>query len=362
MPGRDASVTRKAYRVGAALAIVAVIGLVEARLGKVNHTTAALTLLLAVLGIAARWGLAESLSAAVAAMLSFNYLFLPPVGTWSIADPENWVAFAAFVLTATVASQIPANAKRRAAAQAHAEEAANRAEAARQSEEAKSAMLDALAHEFKTPLTAIKAAVSSLLTAEPSAAAQKELLQVVDEETDRLTWLVSESVQLARIEAGRMEVRKRPQPVAHLIGEAVSRMAGALESRPVAVRVSQGLPSVAADRELILIVLRQLLDNAAKYSPAGSPIAVTASERNGSIAVTVADQGLGIPEADVKRMFDRFYRGQYAREKTAGTGMGLAIAREVVRGHGGEIRANSRAGQGTEVTFTLPLAGREMFS
>ena len=151
------------WRVCLSLAIVTGISLAEFRLGRVNHTTVALTLLLAVLAIATRWGLTESLAASVVGMLCFNYMFLPPVGTWSIADPENWVALVTFVVTAAVASHLSASAKRRAAAQAHAEEAAERAEAARQSEEMKSAMLDALAHEFKTPLTAIKAAVSSLL-------------------------------------------------------------------------------------------------------------------------------------------------------------------------------------------------------
>ena len=207
----------RTLRVCLSLGIVTGISLAVSRLGRVNHTTVALTLLLAVLAIATRWGLVESLVASVAGMLCFNYLFLPPVGTWTIADPENWVTLVTFVVTATVASQLSASAKRRAAAQAHAAEAASRAEAARQSEEMKSAMLDALAHEFKTPLTAIKAAVSSLLSEESAEPANKELLQVVNEEADRLTWLVDESVQIARIEAGRMEVREQPQAVVTLI-------------------------------------------------------------------------------------------------------------------------------------------------
>jgi two-component system sensor histidine kinase KdpD len=165
---------RRILRVCLSLAIVTGISLAEFRLGRVNHTTVALTLLLAVLAIATWWGLLESLVASLAGMLCFNYLFLPPVGAWTIADPQNWVALITFVGTATVASQLSASAKRRAAAQARAEESASRAEAARQSEEMKSAMLDALAHEFKTPLTSIKAAVSSLLGDASAAPAHKE--------------------------------------------------------------------------------------------------------------------------------------------------------------------------------------------
>jgi K+-sensing histidine kinase KdpD len=347
------------WRVCLSLAIVTGISLAEFRLGRVNHTTVALTLLLAVLAIAAWWGLLESLVASVAGMLCFNYLFLPPVGAWTIADPENWVALITFVGTATVASQLSASAKRRATAQARAEEAASRAEAARQSEEMKSAMLDALAHDFKTPLTAIKAAVSSLLGDESAAPAHKELLQVVDEEADRLTWLVDESVQIARIEAGRMKLRKQPQAVAQLIREALERMAGALESRVVEVHASNAIPPVPADCELVLIVLRQLLDNAVKYSPPGSPIVIGAAEKGASVVVTVTDCGPGIPQADLNRVFEKFYRGPRARERVPGTGMGLAIAREIVRGHGGDLSVVSRTGQGSEFSFALPLAGRE---
>ncbi len=359
MPKPSVRSAQLILRVCLSLLIVTGVSLTEFRLGGLNHTTVALTLLLAVLAIATWWGLAESLVASVAGMLCFNYLFLPPVGTWTIADPENWVALIAFVVTATVASQLSASAKRRAAAQAHAEEAASRAEAARQSEEMKSAMLDALAHEFKTPLTAMKAAVSSLLADESASAADKELLQVVDEETDRLTWLVDESVQIARIEAGRMELRKRPQAVARLIHEALDRMASALESRTVEARVGDAIPPVLADGELVLIVLRQLLDNAVKYSPPDSPIVIEASERDGSVVVTVIDCGPGIPEEDLSRLFEKFYRGPHAREKVPGIGVGLAIAREIVRGHGGDIRVVSYPGRGSEFSFVLPLRDQE---
>jgi two-component system sensor histidine kinase KdpD len=335
------------------------IGLAESRFTRLNTTTVALSLLLAVLAIATRWGLVESLLASVAGVLCFNYLFLPPVGTWSVADSENWVALATFVVTATVASQLSASAKRRAAAQARAEEEAVRAEAARQSEEMKSAMLDALAHDFKTPLTAIKVAVSSLSASGPDAAAGGELLQVVREEADRLTWLVDESLQIAHIEAGRMEVRKRQQEVVPLLREAAGRMAGALESRLVEIQVDNTVPRVWADRELTLIVLRQLLDNSAKYSAPGSPIAISAVEKAGFVVVSVADRGPGISEAESGHVFDRFFRGRQARERVRGTGMGLAIAREIIRGHGGDMGVVSRPGNGCEFYFSLPSARQE---
>jgi signal transduction histidine kinase len=136
-------------------------------------------------------------------------------------------------------------------------------------------------------------------------------------------------------------------------------MTGALESRIVEVRTSNDLPPVPADRELLLIVLRQLLDNAAKYSPPGSPIVVGASEEKGAVVVTVTDRGPGIPQADLNRVFEKFYRGPHARQRVPGTGMGLAIAREIVRGHGGELKVVSYSGQGSEFSFALPLTGLE---
>jgi signal transduction histidine kinase len=136
-------------------------------------------------------------------------------------------------------------------------------------------------------------------------------------------------------------------------------MAGALEFRIVEVRTSDAIPPVPADRELVLIVLRQLLDNAVKYSPPGSSIVIGAAEEEGSVVVTVTDCGPGIPQADLNRVFEKFYRGPHARERVPGTGMGLAIAREIVRGHGGDLSVVSRPGQGSEFSFALPLAEQE---
>lgn len=323
-----------------AVAVVLGISLAETALAHVNQTTVALTLLLAVLGIATCWGLVESLAASVAGMLCFNVLFLPPVGKLTIAATENWVAFITFVVTAVVASQLSASAKRRA------REAARR--------QLKSVMLDAVAHEFKTPLTAVKAAVTSLLSEASAAPARRELLEVIDEETDLLTSMVTEAIQVARIETGRIELRKAPHSIAAVIRESLSRMAGALEGRVVQVQASDALPAIAADRELLLMVFRQLLDNAVKYSSPDSPITLRATARDNWMEVTVADRGPGLSRVEARRAFEEFYRGR-AAGGIPGTGMGLAIARKIVAAHGGDMRVESRHGQGSELKFRLPL-------
>jgi two-component system sensor histidine kinase KdpD len=239
---------------------------------------------------------------------------------------------------------------------ARAQEIAARAEASRQNEEIKSTMLDAMSHEFKTPLTSIKAATSAMLDDASLDTTRRELLSIVDEETDRLNSLVSESLQMVRIEAGELRLRKNPQAVSDLIELPLRHLAGALEGRTVEVIAPAELPQVSADPEFMSLVFRQLLDNALKYSPPASPLTISAHVEGNVLVFGVADRGRGIPISEQSRIFDKFYRGREMREQIPGTGMGLAIAREIVRAHGGELRVESKPGQGAQFLFTLPLA------
>jgi two-component system sensor histidine kinase KdpD len=333
---------RAAGAAGGVVSLAAAISL----LAHVNPTTAALTLLLAVLASATFWGLAEGLAAAIAGTLCLNYFFLPPIGHWTVADPQNWVALITFVVVAVVASELSTRARRRAEMEA-------RMEAARQSEELKSAMLDALAHAFKTPLTPLKAAATALLNDTPPGAPQREMLEIVAEETERLIAQVNEAIQLARLEAGQLEMRRAPVAVGELVDGARQRLAARLESRPCTVDLPAALPRVEADRTLAGLALRELFDNAAKHSPPGSPIAIHARQDGAAVRITVADRGPGIPEADRERIFERFYRGR-AAARVPGSGIGLAVAREIAAAHGGRIDVAARAGGGSEFTFTLP--------
>lgn len=476
------TVPKRVWRVAASLLVISTITLIYSRLLAVNSTTVALTFLLAILGIATHWGLVESLSASVLAMLCFNFFFLPPKGTFTIDDSQNWIAFLTFVMTASVASHLSASEKRRsmeatqrrqeverlytlsrglmlidasasvvpsdivkqvlqtfdldgaaffdhaadrifsagswevedaeqrlrdtamqatllrdsearlaflpvslggqitgslgvfggnvsdtalhaiaslsavAVERSRAQEIAARAEASRQNEEIKLTMLDAMAHEFKTPLTSIKAATSAMLDDSSLDNTRRELLSIVDEETDRLNTLVSESLQMVRIEAGELRLRKRPRTVNELIESPLRHMQSALEGRKVEVIAPAALPQVSADPEFISLVFRQLLDNALKYSPPGSPLTISAYVEANAMVIAVADCGRGIPSSEQARIFDKFYRGRDMRERIPGTGMGLAIAREIVRAHHGEIRVVSIPGEGAQFLFTLPLA------
>ena len=475
----------KIGRILGTLAIVGAITVFYARIFSVNNVTVALSFLLAVLVIATRWGLVEALLASVAGMLCFNFFFIPPVGTLTIADPQNWVAFLAFVVTAAITSHLSASVRRQAqesmqrqhemeqlytlsrnlllleahghpaqeitnlivqvfglpglafydrandrihragphdipldagklrdcalqgtvfhdaASQttlipislggqpigslgiqgsqvsetalhaignltaitlerAQAQDVATRAEAARQSEELKSTMLDALAHEFKTPLTPIKAAVTSMLSDTDMSPPHQELLRIVDEETDRLNSMLTEAIQMSRIEAGQLQLHRRPQSLKRIVKAQLDRLEERFEARKVIVDIPEDFPRVNVDAEFIGIVIWQLLTNALRYTPPGTPLTLRASTEGAEIIVSLEDQGPGISENEQRKIFEKFYRGKDQRDRIPGTGMGLTIAREIVRAHHGRIWVESEPGKGAKFSFSVPRAPREL--
>ncbi len=465
--------------------MVAAITWAGYRLMPVNETTAGFAYLLAILFIAARWGLAESIAASLTSVLAYNFFFIPPVGQLTIADPQNWVALFAFLATAVTASHFSRQSKMRALEamnrqkemetlyafsrsilliqpsqpvakqlamqvaqtfgaaavalyeresgetyrsgpedfpdpceqlqkaaiegtffrdeaarrvvtsirlgaqpigslgmrgaelsdsalqglvnlvaigleRSRAQASAGRAEAARQSDELKSTLLDALAHEFKTPLTSIKAASTALLSSDSLDSEQRrDLLSVVDEEADRLSILVTEAIQMARVEAGRVHLRREHHSVASLVESVLEKLQPRMEGRSVTVEIAHALPPIWVDRELIEVALRQLIDNALKYSPPDAPVRVQAEAESGRMIVSVADRGPGIPEAEQTRIFEKFYRADAARHRVPGAGLGLVIAREIIHANGGQIWVESKPGEGSIFRFSLPAIAPE---
>jgi len=321
----------------------AVVTLVLRLVGLANHTTVALGYLLLLLSIAAAWGLLEATLASILATLCFNYFFLPPTGTFTIADRENWVALSAFLVVSIAASQLAERVRRKNTVA---------------TEQFRATLLDALAHEFKTPLTSLKAAASALRAAPPPApAASGELLCIVEEETDRLDQLVSEILQMARVDAGRLRLDRRPCSVRQLLEDAASETKRYATLREIRIEVPADLPPVAADRDLALTVLRNLLDNAVKYSAPGKTVTLRAEAEEHNVCIRVMDEGAGISEDEISRVFERGYRSAATQESVAGAGMGLAIARDIVVAHGGKLWAESVPGKGSRFSFTVPAAG-----
>jgi two-component system sensor histidine kinase KdpD len=460
-------------RVVVSIGVIAATTALYVRIYPVNPTTVALSYLVAILLIATGWGILEATAASLGAVLCFNFFFLPPVGTFTIADPQNWIAFIAFLATAVVASQLSGRAHQRsidAAARerdlerlyalsralllspggpsipeaiarhiaaafelqavavydhqtdaisyagptdlsaiegklrdvarlgvslrdqsvvvtairlggapigslaildpglsdtvlqsianlaaiglerARGQEATLRAEAARQSGELRATVLDALAHEFKTPLTSMKAATSDLLSS-ISGERNRELLNIVDEDVDRLQALVSDAVHMLRIDAGDFRVHADRHKVASVVGWTLRQFETRLDGHPIVTDVPDDL-SVDADRDLLGLALRQLLDNAVKYSPPTSRIEIAATS-NGTVDIAVRNSGTPIPAREQRRIFERFYRGSHARH-VPGTGMGLAIVQQIAQAHGGTLSVSSSSDGDTEFVVSLP--------
>ncbi len=456
----------------------------------VSQTTVALTLLMLVLFLAAYWGLRYAVVTSIAATVCYNYFFLPPIGTFTINDPQNWLGLFAFLAVSVVGSRLAEKAREEAedarlrqreleilyglsrellqtenvasllnalppailrvarasavvlyllegdrrylagdpsaitlddigmrqlsltlpasgtvtdtvtvahfgATEARiplrvgvkprgllvikgvalsndtldaigglvsvsidrdqALEEVTRGEAAKESERLRSLMIDSITHELRTPLTAIKAAATTLLSPATLAAdEQREMLTVIDEESDRLNRLVSEAVEMAQLDTQEVHMTFAPVQVRALVDSALEALSSLLEGREVKVTLAE-LPPVMADEGFVDKVLSNLIENATKYSPAGSPIFISAERRGEMVQVSVADRGIGVDLSEQGLIFERFYRAQGPR--TSGTGMGLAISRAIIEAHNGVLSVTSQLGEGSVFSFTLPVAG-----
>ena len=469
------------FRYAAALAAVVSITLFYRTTNRFNATTIAFTYLLTILGVSTVWGLAVSVFMSLAATLAYNYFFLPPIGTFTIADPQNWVALFTFLATSVLASDLSSRARKQAAEanrrrreverlykfsqrllsagnpiellnaiprqivdmfevgaaavflsekqkiyrsgmnlpqldadslkaivaredmridaersvcfaplrigtrvvgsvgisgsvlsklslealgtliavaieRAHSTELVGKAEAAREGERLKSALLDAITHDFRTPLTSIKVSVTSLLSAAKLDDGQRlELLSIINEECDRLNRLVGEAGEMARLESGEVKLQLESLRVVELVADALSVCKGVLGTRPVRLEIRNQDLLVRADSARAREVLVHLIENANLYSSPDCPITISAEEAEDFVSFGVADQGPGIGDAELGLIFDKFYRGADQRYRVQGTGMGLPIAKAIVEAHGGTIGVISQVGQGSVFTFILPI-------
>jgi two-component system sensor histidine kinase KdpD len=459
------------------LAGVAIVTLVARAVVPVNPTTVGFAYLLVVLLVASAWGFVEAFIVSIAATLAFNFFFLPPVGTLTIADPQNWVALFSFLATAIIASRLSAKAERRARdaierqrdverlysfsraillidagepfpkqlarqlvdifelsaallydrrtgeihragpadfeglddqlrdaalhgasffdagrerlitavrlgaepiasialqgsrmpdsvlqgianlvaiglERARAQDLARQVEVARQSEQLRTTLIDAMAHELKTPLTSIKAATTSLLSgSDGPPESSRELLTIADEEADHLRELIDDSIEMARLDTAHIEVHLQLSRVQEMVREVVASMQREIAERPLEVACGEQLPEVELDRRLVTLAVKQLLDNALKYSPSGTPLRIQVSAADGVVAVEVTNGGPGIPAHEQERIFDRFYRSPSVKQ-IPGSGLGLSIAHSIARAHEGELTVTSEPGQ---TTFRLIL-------
>jgi len=380
MPPRARFYNRRMRRLKYAAAAVTVASIVLAlRLASVSYAgIAAPLLLLDVVVVARLWGTGPALFAAASGAAAYSYYFLPPEG-FGIEGAEYWIAFVTFIVTAVIAGELASRAERRAAeAQSGREEIerlyrelqsaferASEAEAARRNEQLKAALLDALTHNLRTPLTSIKAAVTALIrtgvwnpVSELSVEGRRELLQVIDEESDRLNRFIEGLSTPDRTEPAQ-PIHLRAIEVEGIIRSGLHRAETVTRDHRVVVSIDEALPAASVDAASLVEVIYILLDNASKYAPSGTTITVRAArEDERSVRITVADQGPGISEMFRERVFEQFFRvpGRESHDPhRTGIGLGLPIARRLVETQGGRIWIETPvSGQGTAIVMTVP--------
>ncbi len=361
-------------------------GLIPLR-GEINSTTIGFVFLLIVLFVAILWGSKPALLASILGVLCFNFFFLPPFHTFTIADPQNWVALTAFFITALAVGQLSARAKRRAEESEagkveikrlyeelqEAFDRASEAEAVKRSERLKSALLDAVTHDIRTPLTSIKASATLLMEDRDatedieklSLQEQDALLEVINHGADRLDRFVEGIVDLARIEAGDMTLHRNWGAVDDIIDAALAQAEPLTRQHKTEVSIQEELPVVRVDARAVTEVIYTLLDNATKYAPPATTVLIEADRlANDMISIAVEDQGAGISADLRERVFERFYRvggDGVGNNRAGGIGMGLAIAKGIVEAHGGEIRIEgAKSGHGARVVFTVPVGDDDL--
>jgi K+-sensing histidine kinase KdpD len=360
---------RYVLALGAVAAAIAVLEL----LGP-EQTTApiAVQVLLLVLIIdGSLFGTGPVIVASVGAAAGVSRYFVTPTG-FAVGDRGDWAQLISFIILAVVVGELAARSERRAReAQAGRQEIArlyqelesafdraSEAEALRRNEQLKAALLDALTHNLRTPLTSIKASVTAIIGSGQddvlSPEGREELLHVIDEETDRLNRFIE---GLSAAGTGPNPTAARPVEIDEILRVGLARAETLTRDYHVQVTVTETLPTLSVDAASITEVLYILLDNASKYAPPRSAILVSASPAGGLVQLSVADEGPGIPAPSRAQVFDRFFRvpGTLSYDpRRKGIGLGLSIARRLVEAQGGRIWIDEAPAGGTIVYFTVP--------
>lgn len=322
----------------------------------------------AILLISIVWGLRLGLLASVLSAVAFNFFHIPPLHRLTIAEEENWVALAVFVIAAIISSTVAELARTRAIDADRRREEADRAlaelaaltrerdrmqaeaveaEALRRSDELKTALLRSISHDLRTPLTSIIAGGSALGSRTLTEDERAELSEAIVGEGKRLSRLVENLLDMSRLEAGKAEPHREPVDLADVLDAAREGVGNSVSIR---LAIDAGLPMVDADAAQLERAFANLLENAIRYSD-GRPVSARSRLVGGDVVVRVVDQGPGIPESEWERIFEPFQRGDTAN---TGSGLGLAIAKGFIEANGGEIAIESLPGQGTSFVVTLP--------
>ena len=308
----------------------------------------ALVYLLAVVIVALKFSRGPAVAASALCVAAFDYLFVPPSGTFTIDDVQYLLTFAIMLAVALVISALVRSIRRQATAQAALEVEA-------ETERIRSALLASISHDLRTPLAVMAGASSSLvengerLSPDERHALAKSVFERAREMTDH----VNKVLQMTRLETGAIKVERDWASLSEIAGSALARLSERMSEHRVIVEIPDDLPLLRVDAGLIEQAVGNLLENCAQHTPPETVVRLRAQRRNREIIVTVEDYSGGIPEADIERVFEKFNHGSVEGAGT-GMGLGLAICRAIVRLHGGKAWAERVPG-GTAFRFSLPL-------
>jgi len=297
-------------------------------------------------------------------VIILDYWFQLPYDELSVAKPLDWLVLIAFLVTAVVTTQLLATARAREAEARELAREVQHAEALRESARFKDALLASVSHDFRTPLTTVRALAEDIAHAPgPDAAAEvRSTAGVIAEQADRLMHLVENVLDLSRIRGGALPVNAELNTAEDLVGAAVRHAQGVLAGHPVEFAIDWNAPALTGQFDFThaLRALSNLLENAAKYSPAGSPITIAVRREERRLVISVSDRGPGVAPAEQHRIFEAFYRPADTPPDAGGAGLGLAIARQLAVAQGGTVVYRPRPGGGS--TFELQLRAGESTS
>jgi two-component system sensor histidine kinase KdpD len=308
---------------------------------KLEPTNIVMFYLLAVVIAAIRWGQGVATVTSILSILAFDFFLVPPYLTLGVADLQYIFTFIAFLVVGIVISTLASKTKEQVIQ--------------RQKEKLQTALLNSISHDLRTPLSSVTGSLSALLDNDAGLddITRKELLETAFTESDHLNKLVGNLLDMTRMEAGALQINRKACELRDVLGATLEQLKENIGARNIRIDIPKDFPEISVDFLFMMKVFFNLIDNSLKYSPVNTPIDIKAAAFKDKVRIEVKDQGIGIPQGDLKRIFEKFYRVERP-QKISGTGLGLSICKGIIEAHGGQISAQNNPDKGATFTIMIP--------
>lgn len=299
--------------------------------------------LLAVMIAAIRWGQGPAILTSILSVLAFDFFLVPPYLTLGVSDFQYVFTFMVFLIVGIVVSTLASKTREQVIQ--------------RQKEKLQTALLSSISHDLRTPLSSVTGSLSALLDNDASLddASRRELLETAFTEAGHLNRLVGNLLDMTRMEAGALKLNRKACELRDVLGVTLEQLKEKIGARNIQIDIPNDFPEISMDFLFMMKVFFNLIDNALKYSSADTPIDIKAIVLKDKVRIEIMDQGIGIPKADLKHIFEKFYRVE-SPQRIIGTGLGLSICKGIIEAHGGEICARNNPDRGAAFIITLPLS------